>query len=673
MNSQFSISGSRCIQLRYFLTALVSLSIAAACIENGLHPLVLLAVPFIYVALTRPDVTKSFIFSEKAWTVILLLYIAVLPGAVKMLKGWLSMPLFFVYFTFGTLLVRVVSPLSDRHVSQIVFLTAGLTIINCILTNDMLFGLLLPFYLFALMATLLFFHLAQNHDHFGEIADLPATGALRNRWYGRLLVYVFILLAFTGLMFVVFPRPFVVLPGLTSTAVHTGRTAALAQRISYRDMVSMAGRHRIAFVVNLEQGKLPNYPYWRGKVLETNDGRGWTSIERVRGMGHFIRATDSEVMVYRITPYRLQSRTVYVTGVPLLVTGGMRRPLQITSRGEVLVDTAILVSDTYKVRALDRPMPASGREISTNIDGAGVTARIRSLARQWTSGLASDKEKALALTSRLKREFKYQLYPAPPPEDANPAEYFLFEAREGHCEYFAGALCLMLRSLGIPARVVEGFAGFERTDDVAELIVRFANAHAWVEAILDNSGWTTLDPTPPAPEETGYTLLARILGDAYDWLDYQWIRNVVHFDRSDQSRAYQGLADLFSGKAPSLFMVSEAGRRYVAPVAAVAALLIVLGLLSHRRSRKRDDLAGVYLSTMEKLVKMGVLQRVYPWHEDNVSEIERRAPFAADALARFMSKYFQGRFGGPPGCSTQELKNAAADLLETAASHEKIT
>jgi len=651
----------------------VSLSIAAACIENGLHPLVLFSLPLIYVGLTRPDVAKSYIFSDKAWTAIFLVYLAVLPGAVKILKGWLSMPLFFVYFTFGILLVRVMSPLSDRHVSQIIFLTVGLTIINCILTNDMLFGLILPVYLFVLMATLLFFHLAKNRGRFGEIAELPASGSIRNRWYGNLLVYIVVLLAITGGMFIVFPRPFVVLPGLTNTAVHAGGMASLAQRISYRDMVSMAGRHRIAFVVGIEQGKLPDYPYWRGRVLEKNDGRGWTSIERVRGMGHFIRAADSEVMIYRITPYRLQSRTVYVAGLPLLVTGGMRRPLQITARGEVLVDTAILVSDSYKVRAVDRQLPVSGRETATNLDSNGVTAGIRSLAKQWSSGLPSDKEKALALTARLKGEYKYQLYTPPPPEDLNPAEYFLFESREGHCEYFAGALCLMLRSLGIPARVVEGFAGFEKTDNPDELIVRFANAHAWVEAILDNSGWTTLDPTPPAPEETGYTIVARLLGDAYDWLDYQWIRNVVHFDRSDQARAYQGLTDLFSGKAPSLFMVSASGTRYVAPVAAAAALLVVLGLLLHRRGRKSADIASIYLSTMAKMVKIGVLQQVHPWHEDNVSEIARRAPFAADALGRFMSTYFQGRFGGPPGCSIQELKNAAADLLEAAASAGRIT
>ena len=79
----------------------------------------------------------------------------------------------------------------------------------------------------------------------------------------------------------------------------------------------------------------------------------------------------------------------------------------------------------------------------------------------------------------------------------DPIGDFLFRYRSGHCEYFATAMVLMLRSQGIPARFVTGFLGGEN-NRLGYYIVRQSNAHAWVEAYLPDSGWTVFDPTPPA-------------------------------------------------------------------------------------------------------------------------------------------------------------------------------
>ena len=662
--SRVSIVPHQSRSLPYFLFALISLSIGAASIENGLHPLLLVILPVVFVALSRPDYSRSFGLSERGWGLLFLVYSVMLFFAFVSIRGRISLPLFFVYFAFGILVVRVFCPLTDRHVSQVILLTVGLVVINCILTNDMLFGLVLPAYLFVLMATLLLFHLAKNRTTLGEIGSLPKTGPLRTRWYGKLAIYVLFLLPFTVVMFVFVPRPFIMLPGLSAPMVNAGGMARLEQQISYRDMVNMANRQRIAFMVTLEQGTLPYYPYWRGRVLEKNDGRSWYSDERAKSMGKITRFQQSEVVKYQFIPYRLQSRTVYVNGLPLMVTGRLKRPLQITNRGEVLVDMSMVLSDSYSVRAVDKLVPISDKDSRANLDRTGISRSIEKLAIQWTSRFNSPREKAAALASQLRKNYRYRLdIPAPPP-DVNPSEYFLFQTRAGHCEYFAGTLCLMLRALGIPARVVEGFAGAELTDVTGEFIVRFANAHAWVEAIVDTSGWTPLDPTPPAPAESGYSQLWRILGDVYDRLDYLWVKQVVYFDRSDQTAMYKGLGDLLAGKTPLSFTLPRLGPSYLVAGLAAALLLIAMVMLAYGRRRKSGGLSAIYISTMEKVVKMGMLDRVHPWHERNVREIVGRAPNSSDAVGRFMQIYLSGRFGRPDDAAPDELRKARTDLLE---------
>ncbi len=77
----------------------------------------------------------------------------------------------------------------------------------------------------------------------------------------------------------------------------------------------------------------------------------------------------------------------------------------------------------------------------------------------------------------------------------DPVEWFLFDSREGHCEFFASSMVLLLRTVGIPARLQAGYIGGEREGDGAYL-VRESNAHAWVLAYVEKR-WRVFDPTPP--------------------------------------------------------------------------------------------------------------------------------------------------------------------------------
>jgi len=106
----------------------------------------------------------------------------------------------------------------------------------------------------------------------------------------------------------------------------------------------------------------------------------------------------------------------------------------------------------------------------------------------------------LAIEIYLRTRFGYTLQlPRVLPHD--PLANFLFERKQGHCEYFASAMAVMLRTLRIPSRVVNGFQTGEYNDLTSQYVVRASNAHSWVEAYFPGYGWVAFDPTPAAPLE----------------------------------------------------------------------------------------------------------------------------------------------------------------------------
>ena len=129
---RFSIDSHQKRGVKYFLSATVSLAIGGACIENGLHPLVLLFLPVLVWALCRRDYRRPAFLSERVTGALFAGYVLCVAIGVVIATGHFRLPLFLVYLAFGTAFVRALLPLSDRCVSQLIFLSVGLVLINCI-------------------------------------------------------------------------------------------------------------------------------------------------------------------------------------------------------------------------------------------------------------------------------------------------------------------------------------------------------------------------------------------------------------------------------------------------------------------------------------------------------------------------------------------------------------
>jgi transglutaminase-like putative cysteine protease len=227
---------------------------------------------------------------------------------------------------------------------------------------------------------------------------------------------------------------------------------------------------------------------------------------------------------------------------------------------------------TAIVDGVQKPLVPAKEWDSTVIptgDGADALPNLVALARRWIaeSGLPEEDrvgraryiEQQLAASGR----FKYSLARQPRNPGIDLIEDFLTEHPEGHCEYFATALTLMLRSQGIPARMVLGFKSDEWNDLGGYYQVRQLHAHAWVEAYLEPSqippdllhgkdywpwsrwgGWLQLDPTPASAINDQAAGWLAPLRRGMQWLDFAWSHYIVELNCERQRNAiYRPIAD----------------------------------------------------------------------------------------------------------------------------------
>ncbi|HEX4951972.1 MAG TPA: DUF3488 and transglutaminase-like domain-containing protein [Thermoanaerobaculia bacterium] len=330
---------------------------------------------------------------------------------------------------------------------------------------------------------------------------------------------------------------------------------------------------------------------------------------------------------------------------------------------------------TMRIQAwlADRPilaaLPPAERAAGGPLDPNGVTEEIRALASQ-VMGSGGPRERALTLERWFQREFEYTTDFVGRGSD-QPIEDFLLRFRSGHCEYFATATVLMLRSQGIPARLVTGYLGGDRNRFEGSFVVRQSNAHAWVEAWLPDGGWAIFDPTPaagrPAVTEAG---IFSILTETWEFLVFRWDRYVVSYSFLDQLRLFWDLRQWWGDFWRSLSQAEPAAppraasrpeaeaapaeaappdaRRapWLLPVAGLGVLALVVALALLLRWRRQPTATELYLG----------LRRLLAASAGRSPELElplrlaalgvRRFPAAAEGIEELVGAYLAESFAG---------------------------
>jgi transglutaminase-like putative cysteine protease len=230
--------------------------------------------------------------------------------------------------------------------------------------------------------------------------------------------------------------------------------------------------------------------------------------------------TPGQIVDLEIENVGLYDYWLPLYGVPLAVDGLPGRQWAYDQRSGTGYALLPRQDETWRERAL---LPAPTAEELRRVTGArgsapgydsvsGVDPRVLRLAREVTAGRTNNFDRAMALqdffTGRTS-SFRYSLQTAPPAGDDALVE-FLTVGRAGYCEQYASAMAVMLRAVGVPARVAVGFTGGTAVGDHRS--IRTSDAHAWVEAYFPGTGWVLFDPTPLTDGRTitpDYVLAAR--------------------------------------------------------------------------------------------------------------------------------------------------------------------
>jgi hypothetical protein len=300
------------------------------------------------------------------------------------------------------------------------------------------------------------------------------------------------------------------------------------------------------------RAELPADLKWRGLAFDYYDGHAWKRTYPIHGsipvQGRHYKLEDSTQgtnWIHQIFFLEaLSTNVIFATPKALAVSTDVGLLLRDESENLYAPRPPFkkmrysVVSDPIQPNPANisdlRPIPSDILKTFTQVPPEDP--RIEGLARQITKDFKDRYSKTLALERYLRSHYSYSLVLKGKPHSQDPLASFLFDVRSGHCEYFASAMAIMLRQIGIPARLVNGFRMGEYNQLGNSWTVRQYNAHSWVEAYFPPYGWIEFDPTPPdtGRHKTGLSLILSNLSDA---IDLWWWESVINYDFSKQASA----------------------------------------------------------------------------------------------------------------------------------------
>jgi len=311
-----------------------------------------------------------------------------------------------------------------------------------------------------------------------------------------------------------------------------------------------------------------------------------------------------------------------------------------------------------------------------------ITQRTRDLAIEITTGLTSNFDKAVAIETYLSTQLAYTLELADPGKQ-EPIDFFLFDRRKGHCEYFASAFAILARIVGVPTREVNGFLGGEWNEYQDFIAVRAGDAHSWAEVYFHGVGWVTFDATPSSQDQlgTGGGGVRARLHRLFDVLRFQWTKWVVDYDLSRQLGVFKDVGRAFDGAGKWLKARAVDAKEWVKRHAVIASLLwlafVALIVWRARRRRGEDGAAprvvrkarnpvsAIYARVLGRLERRGLPRgpAVTP-RELARGAAQRGLPYAKP-LGELTELYYAAQWGGED--VLLDRARALADEIETLA------
>ncbi|MBI5101742.1 MAG: DUF3488 domain-containing protein [Nitrospirae bacterium] len=518
---------------------------------------------------------------------------------------------------------------------QVYFVSLLQLIIASELTSALAFGVIFVFFMLLLVTAMVLSHFMKE----GRMSGLSLKKPV--------MVMSFLTVVVTVVFFVALPRtPY---RFLGKTHIKGIKTSGFSEQMDFGSLSSIKLDPSVIARVELSRDFRGPY-YWRGHTLDHFDGKSWRNTLKDRR--RIYRSAADEFILSDYDRAGALGQTFYLEPIDSDVLFSLEQARGVRADAyAIYVDTAesIYVPGKRSRRIKYTAYSIPGAEYPGSVEKAYIqlpsdNKPVADLAKSVTAGLRTDAERASAVERYLRNSYTYSLTLSPSAGGVNPVEEFLLRTKKGYCEHYAAGMVIMLRSLGVPARVVTGFYGGEKNEYGDYTIIRSSDAHSWVEALIGGS-WKRFDPTPPVSNEKrqAYALV-------WDSVEMAWARYVVGFSYKDQRFALNYLAtNLDLRRLPNIFKPGQPGMKsdpYIIPVLGLFTLIVYLfyRLWAWYRGRKRyGPLTSEYVAIRRMLAKKGI--RIAPSSTSgDVLSVTRQYHFNKD-LSEFIALYEGARFG----------------------------
>lgn len=686
------------------LTGLISVALT-----DQLNPLIIMiglaciAITLLLSSLNIKPQTYKMI-PRSAWNAYIILVFIVMLLDISWISG--SLLISILHLSIFLMINKLFNLSSRKDYIQLFLLSLLQFLAASTMTSQLFFGFAVVIFLISATWALILLHLKYQ---------IKEPGAANT--HEKIVDYRFFLLtnsvalaAFIITIFIFFIIPRFGIGFMQKKSDDRLRTSGFTERIDLGDIGPIKLDNTMVMRVRIPDynDSLKDRLYWRGVTFDFYDGRSWSNklvrkfSPEINERGEFtIREGSSEGGLYQEIILEPLDTTVIFGASHIIRLSGKLPSIKEDMMGSIYIPYASFSRLQYSayskidlISKEDRELESASYPIFINkiyLQIPDGSDDVGDLARRVSSGSKTITGKIDAIERYLKTNYKYTL-DVKPHGEKNPIEDFLFVQKAGYCEYYATAMVVMLRSIGIPARLVTGFLQGEWNEIGGHFTVRQKDAHSWVEAYLPRSGWVTFDPTPAILIEDQRSALISLLSKFIDSIRLRWDRYIINYSLKDQIEAIRKTREEIRLIDGDLQMIYESIKRYtlnikgsltdISRISVKTVILISLYFLlpaifiylhirkGYRPFRlfpstgadKNSQIVELYKKMLKLLEKRGIIKEKNKTPLEFAMSLDTKKKEISREVFELTETYYRVRFGQQP-LSREEI-NRISEILQ---------
>jgi transglutaminase-like putative cysteine protease len=517
---------------------------------------------------------------------------------------------------------------------QVYFMALLQLIIASELIYSIAFGIIFILFLIAFVSAIVFAHFIKEGTMLSRPNNNGKVSIKKPVIYTSLLTLII-----TVIFFISIPR---VSEGIWGKShMKSIRTAGFSEKVDFGSFGGLKLDPTVVMRIEMDSSVKGPY-YWRGMTLNQFDGISWKdTIDRREA----IYKKDEKFTIKSFTENGSVVQRIFLEPMDTDVIFGLSEIAAVEAKGRIIFKDkagALFLPAkrgkefNYIVYSVS-DMPVQEGDINKYLQLPAGIEKIKRLSHDITRRKDKDIDKAIKIEKYLRDNYTYSLSTAQPPKGISPIDDFLFNSKKGYCEHYATSMALMLRTVGVPSRVVNGFLGGELNKYGGYLIVRQRNAHSWVEALIDGK-WKRFDPAPPVFVEHDSDLALYI-----DMLRMMWDRYVVAFSISDQREIVKAFSTPFRQPLSYDFRLHRFyGIIYI--ILLLPCIIVILFLFKHLHFRRYGFVTAQYMKLRKAIKNKGATITL----SSTPAEVKKEAvQFGIGSkVDEFIKLYEDNRFGG---------------------------